>query len=314
MNAAKTGTKQGPIYHTLLDQYTALNLPTELMGRDPDFTIFDLKDLNRTFPFASPVSRLNFFVFVFVKDAVGEYLVDDKYYAIEPGTVYFTNPGHWRSFNWLGVNSVCLITMSESFLKENIHNRVFEEFPFLLSETFPGKKITQELFSEFEELYLQVKKAHLSSSAYRRRIMGSLFVVILLKIKEIFWQQYDALAEGDRNSMIVRDFKILIEQHYNNLALGTVKRAFGVQDYAAALQLHPNYLNSVIKSKTGQPLSAWLAGKNIIEAKSLLMNTAISVKEISYRLGFKSTTHFSSYFKRYAGCSPSEYRTYSKKE
>jgi AraC-like DNA-binding protein len=130
----------------------------------------------------------------------------------------------------------------------------------------------------------------------------------LLKIKEIFWQGYDARYEGDRNSVIVRDFKIMIEQHYNDLTSGNVKRAYLAQDYAAALQLHPNYLNSVIKSKTGRPVSVWLAEKNIAEARSMLINTAVSIKEISYRLGFGGTTHFSTYFKRNTGKSPTEYR------
>jgi len=296
------------IYYTLQDQYAALNLPTSLMGPDDDFTIFDLKDLNRTFPFQSPVSRLNFFVFVFVKDATGHYLVDDQHYPIGPGTVYFTNPGHWRSFNWLSINSVCLVTMSESFLKENVHNRIFEEFPFLLSETFPGKTIGHALFAEFEELYEQVKKAHLSSSAYRRRIIGNLFVVILLKIKEIFWKDYDPHAEGDRNSVIVRDFNILVEQHYKDLASGKLKRGFQARDFAAQLQLHPNYLNSVIKSKTGRPLSAWIAEKTVAEARSLLMNTSLSVKEISCRIGCGRSAHFGAFFKRHTGLSPAKFR------
>ena len=44
------------------------------------------------------------------------------------------------------------------------------------------------------------------------------------------------------------------------------------------LHLHPNYLNTVIKSKTGKPVGAWITQKTIAEAKSLLGNSDISIK------------------------------------
>jgi AraC family transcriptional activator of pobA len=56
---------------------------------------------------------------------------------------------------------------------------------------------------------------------------------------------------------------------------------FRVQDYAAAQHLHPNYLTNVVKTKTGKPISAWIADKTIAEAKSLLQNSASSIKEIA---------------------------------
>jgi len=53
------------------------------------------------------------------------------------GIFYFTNPGHYKSFEWLRIGEVWLITMSEAFLKENVHHDVFKEFPFLLAEKVP---------------------------------------------------------------------------------------------------------------------------------------------------------------------------------
>ena len=298
----------GLIYENLYDQYKALDLPTELLKKDKDFTIFDLNSLNRPYPFASPVSRLNFFVFTFVKSAIGEYLVDDQLYPIQPGTIYFTNPGHWRSFNWHSVESVCLITMSEEFLKKYVNLNVFDEFPFLLSETFPGKYINEMLFDEFEELYEQIKKTNTSLSTYRKRIIGSLFSVILLKIKELFWTDYYPLEEGKRSSVIVTEFQRLIKKHFNEMVTGKVKQSYNVQNYANALQLHPNYLNNVIKIKTGRSVSSWIVYHTILEARLSLENTSFSVKELSYMLGFNSSSHFCAYFKKHVGKSPSEYR------
>lgn len=299
---------QPRIFNDLRDQYKYLGLPTDLMERQNDFTIFNLADLTKSIIFNSPVSRLNFFVFAFVKSGKGNYTIDERDFKVRNGSVYFTNPGHTRSFNWEEVGEVFLITLTESFLKENVHAEIFEEFPFLLAETFPARELPETVFEEFERLYLQIHKEYNAHSPFRNRLIGNLFVVLLLKIKEYFWLDYNPIYEGNRSSSIVKDFKRLLEKHYRDLSSGVADRAFRVQEYADAQNLHPNYLSNVIKTKTGKPISAWIAEKTIAEAKSLLQNSAVSIKEIGYRLGFSESAHFSNYFKKHTNRSPASYR------
>jgi len=297
------------VFNNLLDQYKHMGLPTDLIDEYTDFTIFNLKDaMHQRIPFKSPVHRLNFFVFVFIKNGFGVYSVDEQTVSLQPNTVYFTNPGHYRSYEWTAIDEVYLITMSESFLKENVHADIFEEFPFLLAETFPGRVVNPDLFSEFERLYLQIHAEYIGKSLYRTRIIANLFVVLLLKIKGCFWLDYNPIYEGNRSSLIVKNFKRLLEKHYRDLSDGKVERAFRVQEYADAQNLHPNYLSTVIKTKTGKPVGTWITEKTISEAKSLLQNSSISIKEIAYRLGFAELAHFSNYFKKHTDISPVQFR------
>ena len=297
-----------PLFHTLQAQYQHLGWPVDLLEADLEFTIFNLKDLHQPLPFESAVSRLNFFVFGFVKNARGRYVVDAQQFAMRPGTIYFTNPGHYRSFSFQALEEVYLITLSESFLKENVHADIFEEFPFLLAETFPALTVPPAVFAEFERLYLQIHHEYRARSPFRKRLIGHLFVVLLLKLKEQFGPGYNAIYEGNRSSELVRRFKRQLEQHYRDLGRGPARPVFRVQDYADAQHLHPNYLSHVIKSKTGKAIGTWIAEKNIAEAKSLLQNSALAIKEIAYRLGFAESAHFSNYFKKHAQVSPLSYR------
>jgi AraC family transcriptional activator of pobA len=52
----------------------------------------------------------------------------------------------------------------------------------------------------------------------------------------------------------------------------------------------------------------WIVEKTIAEAKFLLRNSDISIKEIAYRLGFAESPHFSNYFKKHTKISPVLYR------
>lgn len=308
MSEKKARQEERIIFNNLLDQYVYQGLPVDSIDAKTAFTIHNLKDIHHELPYTSIVYRTNFFSFVFVKDAVGRYTTDEQTFNTSPGTIYFTNPGHFKSFEWQEINDVHLITLSESFLKENVHPKIFEEFPFLLAETVPPRTLQPEVFAAFEQLYLQIEKEYFSSSTYRTRMIGNLFVVLLLKIKEYFWEDYNPIYEGNRSSQIVKQFKRTLEQHYRDLVNGKADKVFRVQDYADAQHLHPNYLSNVIKSKTGKPIGTWISEKTITEARTLLQHSPASIKQIAGQLGFTEATHFSNYFKKQTGISPVLYR------
>ena len=293
------------VHNSIADLYRALNLPIE---QDMDFTIHNLAEIHPEVPFTSPVFRANYYSFVFVKDGRGTYTTDDKVFPTEPGTIYFTNPGHIKAFDLKELNEAYIITLTEAFLKENVHADIFEEFPFLLAETVPPSVLSKEEFKAFEVLYLQIAEEFKATSTFKNRILGNLFVVLLLKIKEQFWKNYNPIEEGDRSSEIVRQFKKTMESHFRTLSKGEVGYHFQVQDYANAQNLHPNYLSNVIKSKTGKSVNTWIAEKMISEAQALLKNTNLTGKEIAHRLGFSEATHFSSFFKKHTGQTPGSYR------
>jgi AraC-like DNA-binding protein len=296
------------IFNNLKEQYIHFGLPADGIDEKTDFAIHNLKDVHAILPYQSLIFRPNFFSFVFVKNGYGRYTTDELVFDTVPGTIYFTNPGHYKSYNWHKIEEIYLITLSESFLKENVHKDIFEEFPFLLAETVQPRVLSSDAFSEFEQLYLLINKEYQNHSPYRNRIIGNLFVVLLLKIKEYFWKDYNPIYEGNRSSQIVKEFKRMLEKHYRDLGNGLIEKAYRVQDYADAQSLHPNYLSNVIKIKTGKPIGTWITEKTISEARALLQNSTIAIKEIAYRLGFSESTHFSNYFKKHTGLSPVLFR------
>lgn len=52
----------------------------------------------------------------------------------------------------------------------------------------------------------------------------------------------------------------------------------------------------------------WIIQNVITEAKYLLDNTDLSIKEIATKLNFPTQSFFGKYFKQYVGISPKEYR------
>ncbi|HTB25620.1 MAG TPA: helix-turn-helix domain-containing protein [Puia sp.] len=286
------------------------NLEASPIGLDErsEFFIHDLGLIDVAVPFTSPIYRANFYSFVFVKNAKGTSFSDHYIFDFQPQTVYFNNPGYIKHVVFRDLKELYLVLMNETFLKKYTHPDIYEEFPFLLSEIVPPRILNDEVYLEFEILYKQILKEFSSSSVHKLKLIGHLVAIILLKLKQYFWNDYDPVEEGNRNSQIVKRFKQAIEKHYRNLSKGVDSKVYRLHEYAAAQNLHPNYFNTVIKSKTGKSVGTWITEKTITEAKTLLSISDISIKEIAWRLGFAESAHFSNYFKKHTTISPIVYR------
>ncbi|MBK8703492.1 MAG: AraC family transcriptional regulator [Saprospiraceae bacterium] len=298
------------VHHKISDLYKTLGLPFD---QEIDFTILSIPDIHPQIPFKSPILRADYFSFILTKEGSGVYRLDDNKFSFDSQTIYFTNPGHIKSYELHESKEALIITLSEKFLREYVHPEIYGEFPFLLAEIVPPKKLLQNDFEEFETLYSQILNEFKRKSEYKNKILGNLFMVMLLKIKERFWSTYNPLEEGKRDSQIVKSFKRLLETEFkevlgSNLHDGKLQ----VQYFAKKMNLHPNYLNSVIKSKTGRTVYDWISKRTLSAAKSLLINTAYSSKEIAYQLGFSEPTHFSRFFKKHTQLSPNTFRKANK--
>ena len=289
-------------HHRLRDLFDALGID---IRQDAEFTVHPLEEVHSEVR-QSPTFRANYYTFVFLASGSSEYTLDGRSFLAKARTVYFTNPGHLKSFQLHERCTGYLLTFSEKFLKQSVHPRVFDDFPFLLAETVPPGYLDEREFAEQRKLVQQIAHEYQRHSTYKYRIIGNLFVVLLLKIKERFWGSYNPQWESDRGSVIVQTFRQQLEKNYR--ALDELQRLPGVRDYAEAQQLHPNYFSTVIKTKTGRSVNTWINEKTLLEAQALLAQPTLSIKEIAYRLKFSEPTHFGKFFKKHTQQSPGVYR------
>ncbi len=79
--------------------------------------------------------------------------------------------------------------------------------------------------------------------------------------------------------------------------------------YAALQHLSTRYFSTSIKSVSGYTPMYWINTVVISQAKRMMRDSSISIKEVAYGLNFASLTFFSRWYRECTGETPSEYRT-----
>ncbi|WP_288736647.1 helix-turn-helix domain-containing protein, partial [uncultured Parabacteroides sp.] len=90
--------------------------------------------------------------------------------------------------------------------------------------------------------------------------------------------------------------------------LENYKQERSVAFYADKLCVTAKYLSLISKEVSGQPAGNWIDEYVILEAKTLLKSSQMSIQEIADSLNFANQSFFGKYFKHHTGISPKEYR------
>ena len=78
--------------------------------------------------------------------------------------------------------------------------------------------------------------------------------------------------------------------------------------YAAKINITKSYLRKICKKTIGLTPSECIYARLMLEACKLLEDHGSTIKEVAFRLGFKTASHFSRFFKAQSGLSPTRYR------
>ena len=199
-----------------------------------------------------------------------------------------------------------LIVIAPDFLKRiNIDTKRMMPL-FLQFGSLPCMELTHAESQSLRSFISMVEQELKGSETdFSSEIIGGLIAATIYKVGDILTHYLTEHPEVDspihnRAEEYFRQFTELLGEHYKH------ERSVGF--YARQLCIPPKYLTTLIKRISGKSVSEWIDNYVILEAKTLLKYSNMSVQEIAYYLNFPNQSFFGSYFKRNAGMSPSQYK------
>ena len=199
-----------------------------------------------------------------------------------------------------------LIVIAPDFLKRiNIDTKRMMPL-FLQFGSLPCMELTHAESQSLRSFISMVEQELKGSETdFSSEIIGGLIAATIYKVGDILTHYLTEHPEVDspihnRAEEYFRQFTELLGEHYKH------ERSVGF--YARQLCITPKYLTTIIKRISGKSVSEWIDNYVILEAKTLLKYSNMSVQEIAYYLNFPNQSFFGSYFKRNAGMSPSQYK------
>ncbi|WP_438445454.1 response regulator transcription factor [Gorillibacterium sp. sgz5001074] len=85
--------------------------------------------------------------------------------------------------------------------------------------------------------------------------------------------------------------------------------SLSIQSIAGYADMNASYLSTFFKKETGQTLNDFINETRIERAKQLLRSSPDKLYKVAELTGFTDSTYFATIFKKYAGCTPTQYRS-----
>jgi len=244
--------------------------------------------------------RHSFYHLVLFTKGGGTHSIDFKEYPVVPGQIYFMSPG--QVHGWLFNPSVngYVVHFETDFFSNWANHRYLQQFPMLKSHLAQQViQLNKPAYAMASDMLEQAIIEYNSNNPFRKDMLQILLAQLLITVsREI--QTTHINVQLSHKDEIVQQFTDLVEHHYANWK--------HPKKYAMELNISANYLNQVCNQVTGNSAGRIIRERQILEAKRLLTNITLSIKEISVLLNFKDNSYFSKFFKRHCNLSPEEFR------
>lgn len=273
---------------------------SEINSIENEFLIFDKFQEIQMSP--NP-QRLNCLLLGLCLQGKAQYSVDTEERLIQKNDTIIINEkqvidNYMASPDFEGI----AILISNSFINEVIRNIHDLSSLFLFTRNHPVVNLSAkeaELFVDYFELLK--KKTKDENNYFRKDLVRSLLLAMVYDLSNIIrnMQQTNDKSQT-RAETIFTNFIHLVENNF--------KKERRVSWYGEQLCITPKYLSETVKQVSKRTPNDWIDKFVTLEARVLLKNSTLSIKEIAQELNFPNQSFLGKYFKEHVGVSPTEYR------
>lgn len=266
-----------------------------------DFSINRLEEVFKVMEWKISPIKWSYYRIGFLKQGQGSMIEGIHKFEAKKNILVVTAPRVvTTSKNWShDAKGYILMFNLNFFLQNNFPHKYIENRRILNTSIKPYIFVTDEQAEQLTNIFETIITENESTKNDKNEFIALKIIELLIISERLFAQEQNLEANLPAIDIIKRFFD-LMETHF------LVEHS--VSFYAAKLNVHPNYLNAMVKKITGITAKESIQNRLLMETKYLLHSTNLSIKEISSQLGFHDPNYFGVFFKKSENISPVNYR------
>ncbi len=251
--------------------------------------------------------RVNFSIIIFITKGKGNHFIDFKKYSFQKGSIIFIAKEQVHAFDKKSTFEGFLILFTENFIwntvdfSKSLNYSMLYNYhsnsPILNPKDMPN----ENFFSIIEEIY---QEYNFPNSFAKEEIISSLMNFLFLKAERIFRKDLNS----KREKKLAKPFNT-----FRNLLIKNYQNTRNASDYAQMMNISYKHLNDICKAVLRQTAKEFIDKYLILEIKRHLGSSNISIKELTFQMGFDEPTNFIKFFKKHTQQTPSQFKKLYKK-
>ncbi|WP_159635938.1 helix-turn-helix transcriptional regulator [Erysipelothrix anatis] len=221
--------------------------------------------------------------------------VNDDILRIRRGDVVLSKPGH-QIDTLAQTQEIIAYSFNFSFL----NNREYKQLDSVIMELFNNSINVLSLTKSLFKLIM----SKIRSLFNKCKIIGkfycvSIFFEILAQLREFTYYSSECPPSSSKNVLIADVKQYIAQQSSTNLSTQSIANYFSMSR---------SNMCKLFKKETGLSLINYLTRIRVQKACDLLIESDMSVLDISYEVGYQSISQFNKVFKNYVHDTPNSYR------
>ncbi len=227
----------------------------------------------------------------------GRHFVDYELIEHPANTIFFLNKGQVHYFCKDAPNEGHLYHFNELFLNRQVKDAMdWLQYSLFNEIGKPCVVLSEKEIPDFNYFTTALCKEISNKEYSYQQQLYYLFQALLLKVERLKQGQSLNSEITDSNFILAMDFKKSIEAHKHEF--------LSIEAYSQMMGLSSKRLTAITKKYLKDTPAKLIHKRRILEAKRLLSNARLSIKEVAYELGFDQATYFTKYFKKHTHLTP----------
>ena len=217
-----------------------------------------------------------------IVETLGQKLVLNRHEAVlinchSPHS-YYSNNCPWE-FCWIHINGAGI---------HGLYENLYSQYPFPIK--ISRYQSLEQSISDLNEMLNEPNSQNLIQSSF----------LLYTLLNYLFLEVYNPVQGKNPRDELIDNACSFIETHYfEQITVDSIIEKYPISKY---------YFIRIFKQKMGVTPYAYLTSYRINKAKQLLIESDLSIDEISYRCGFLDTGSLIKHFKANTGHTPLQYR------